>query len=254
MIAAPLYIETLGSFGVLQSGERLPDSVWSREKALMLFQYFVTFPAQLMSKERIVEELWPELDANQADRDFKVAFNALNDALEPDRAARSLAAYFMRQGTSYGFQPEAPIQLDYLRFEEMILAASREPSENAIRHYREALKLYHGDYLPNLIRQDWTAATRERLSSLFLAAATQLAKCLVQNKNDLEGIFWCQRIIATDPLWEEAYRLLMRAYALQANHPLIVKTYERLADCLQRDLGLEPMAETLQLYRQLLEG
>ena len=54
-------------------------------------------------------DLWPELDAVRADRDFKVALNALNEALQPDRPARSLSVYMARQGTSYGLNLEANI-------------------------------------------------------------------------------------------------------------------------------------------------
>ena len=61
---------------------------WGREKARQLFQYMVTHWRQLVLKERIVAELWPELDPDRADRDFKVALNALNSALEMLESAR----------------------------------------------------------------------------------------------------------------------------------------------------------------------
>ena len=38
-----------------------------------------------MQREQIADLLWPELDAEAAIRDFKVALNALNRALEPAR-------------------------------------------------------------------------------------------------------------------------------------------------------------------------
>ena len=159
--------------------ERLPDTAWSREKAAQLFQYFVTFP-RLTDKERVAEDLWVGLDAEASDRDFKVAMNALNDALEPDRPARSNAVYLTRQGSSYGLSSEAEIELDFATFEQRLLAASRETDpEKAVALYREGLSLYKGDFLPNRLSEDWTATTRERLSALYLTGATGLARLLV---------------------------------------------------------------------------
>ena len=250
---APLSVQTLGSFAVWRGAERLPDTAWSREKAAQVFQYFVTFP-RLTDKERIAEDLWTTLDADQADRDFKVAMNALNDALEPERPARTNAVYLTRQGSSYGLSSEAEIELDFVKFEQQLLEASRETnSDKAVELYRQGLSFYKGDFLPNRLSEDWTAATRERLSALYLTGATGLARLLLKQENYVEVDLWCTRVIGADGLWEEAYRLLMRSHVQRGNRPLAVKTYRELAAKLDKELGLEPMQETRALYEEAME-
>ncbi len=141
-----LRIQTLGMFRVWLDGTLLPNVVWKREKAQRLLQFLITIRLndshQVMPKERIVAELWPTLDEDRADRDFKVALNALNDALEPDRSSRSLSAFITRYGLAYGLNPDGDIEIDAERFRTGLKAAARlerEDVDDAIDGYREAI-------------------------------------------------------------------------------------------------------------------
>jgi LuxR family maltose regulon positive regulatory protein len=245
----PLTVQTLGRFEVIRGDRTLSAGDWGREKAIQLFQYFVTHQGTLIHKTRMFEDLWPELPEDKAERDFKVAFNALNDALEPERASRTTAVYLERQGLSYGLNSHAPIFIDFAAFE----AALKEKSGH-LTNLQEALEHYQGDYLPEQFFADWTAATRERLSSLFLFGATELAQLLLDAGDLKVCAYWCERIIAQDSYWEEAYRLLMRAHLGLGNRPKVLELYLRLQETLQDGLSLSPMATTTALYHEALKA
>lgn len=250
-------VATLGQFTVHLEDRQLADTAWGREKARQLFQYFITFPHRHTTKERITGELWPELDAIRADRDFKVALNTLQGILEPDRPSRAPSDYISKQGVSYGLNPHAPVYIDAVEFEDGINAGAmseRSFKSQAIELYRKALHLYHGEYLPDTIYDDWSSAKRERLATLFLGGATRLARLLVEEGETVEAIDWGQRVIAADPCWEEAYRLLMRAHMASGNRPLAVRTYKQCQRSLANELGLEPMHETTQLFHKIERG
>ncbi len=250
-------LQTLGRFAVWLGIEKLPDSAWGREKARKLFQYLLTYRQRHTPKERIVAELWPELDPDRADRDFKVALNALQSTLQPGRPARAPSAYITRQEASYGLNPDAPFRVDAVEFEAGITAGSaaeREGKDQAIDLYRNALDLYRGEYLPGAIYEDWSSVERERLATLYLSGANRLARLLLEQGSELEAINWSQRVIAADPCWEDAYRLLMWAYMAGGNRPLAVRAYEQCRRNLAEDLGIEPMAETTRLYQQIKAG
>lgn len=249
-----LSVKTLGHFVVWCGDARLEEKAWGREKARQLFQYLLTFRRRFVLKERIVDDLWPELDPGRAERDFKVALNALNDALQPNRPGRSLSVYMARQATSYGLNPEAPLSVDVDIFEQGLTAGSRlelsRPGQ-AITHYRQALDLYQGDYLPDALYDDWASSERERLTTLYLSGATRLATLLLTENSFLEAILWCQRVLAIDPCWEEAYRLLMRGHWHTGNRPQALRVYEQCRATLQQELAIEPMSETRRLYDQM---
>ena len=256
-----LRVQTLGMFRVWIDGDLLPNVVWKREKAQRLFQFFITLKLndgyQLMSKERIVTELWPTLDMQRADRDFKVALNALNDALEPDRTTRSLSVFIARHGATYGLAPEANIRIDAEDFRDGLKTAARLENDDpnaAIDAYRDAIDRYAGDYLPDALYEDWASLERERLQTLYLSGATRLAALLLHQDGFQEAIHLCQSVLMIDRFWEEAYRLVMISHALRGNRPLALRTYERCEQTLAEGLDLLPMPETTELRDLIARG
>lgn len=255
---AALRVQTLGGFGVWRNDSEIAATAWGREKALHLFQFFVTARRQYVHKEQIIDRLWPEIDIDRGDRDFKVALNALNKALEPDRGAREEARFTHRYGLAYGLNFDN-IWLDAEAFEQLVAAGNQALSEStprlqtAIDCYAAAVRLYGGDYLPERRYEDWTSAERERLQLLALNSMTALGELLL-TRTPLESLRLAQRVLAVDPVWEDAYRLQMRAFAIQRNRPLALKTYATCVKVLGEEFGVEPLPETTELYEQILRN
>jgi len=265
---AALCIRTLGGFRVWRDGEELQATAWTREKAIHLMQFFVTLRRQYLHKEQIIDRLWPELDAEKGDRDFKVALNAINKALEPERAPRREPRFVQRHSLAYGLNLE-DVWLDTEAFESLIAAANgilsdthlvsdsaqdeEGAQQRAIACYRAAVRLYTGDYLPERRYEDWSSAERERLQVLALGAMTTLADLLL-DEMPLESIRLTQRVLTIEPVWEEAYRVQMRAYAKQGNRPLALRTYTQCVEMLQNEFDVEPLPETTELYEEIRRG
>jgi LuxR family maltose regulon positive regulatory protein len=256
-----LRVQTLGMFRVWRDGDLLPNVVWKREKAQRLFQFLVTIKLndshQVLPKERIVAELWPTLDEKRADRDFKVALNALNDALEPNRSARSLSVFIIRHGMAYGLNPEAYIEVDAEEFRQRLKSAARAERDDldaAIDAYRDAIDRYAGDYLPDALYEDWASLERERLQTLYLSGAMRLAALLLRRGGYQESIHLCQSVLMMDRYWEEAYRLMMISHTLRGNRPLALRVYGQCRQTLEDGLGLTPMDETTELYDLIARG
>jgi DNA-binding SARP family transcriptional activator len=252
---ASLRIQTLGSFRLWRDGIEIEPSAWGREKALHLFQFLVTVRRRTshLHKEQIIDRLWPELDPEEGDRDFKVALNTIFKVLEPERLPRTESRFIHRQGLIYSLNL-AETWVDADAFETLVAQGNRALSahlDTAIEHYQQALALYVGDYLPERRYEDWTSAERERLQLLALGTMTTLASLLIE-RSPLESIRLTQHVLAADPVWEDAYRVQMRAYLAQGNRPLALRTYQQCVGMLQSELGVEPLPETQQLYQQIV--
>ncbi|MEZ4736101.1 MAG: BTAD domain-containing putative transcriptional regulator [Caldilineaceae bacterium] len=251
-----LHVQTLGGFRVWRQGEEVPATAWGREKAIHLFQFFITMRRQYVHKEQIMDRLWPDLDIDKGDRDFKVALNSINKALEPEREPRSDPLFVKRYGLAYGIDFEN-VWLDTEAMELLISAGNQatlaaKPDDTfTIACYEAAVQLYHGDYLPERRYEDWTSAERERLQLLALNTMTTLAELMLQ-RNPLESLRLTQRVLSIDPVWEDAYRVQMRAFVAQRNRPLALRSYQRCVAVLAEEFGVDPLPETNDLYEQIL--
>lgn len=250
---AALSIQTLGGFQVWRDGVEIQSNVWGREKAIHLFQFFVTHRGQFFHKEQIIDSLWPELDMKVSDRDFKVALHSINRAIEPERKPRTEPRFIQRNDLTYSLNL-ADVWIDADALENHIITGNQHletDTDAAIQEYQAAVKLYLGNYLPERRYEDWTSAERERLQVLILNMMTKLADLLIE-RNSLESIRLVQRVLALDPVWEDAYRTQMRAYLANGNRPLAIRTYQQCAKHLEEEFGVEPLPETQALYEQLL--
>jgi LuxR family maltose regulon positive regulatory protein len=239
-----LAVRTLGPFGVWRGDAPVTPGDWQREKARQIFQLLLTCRGQWFYREQIVDQLWPHLPPDAAERDFKVALNALNRALEPGRPRGGQPFFVIRRGSVYGLNPAARIEVDADHFGR--LAASDETES-----LRRALALYKDDYLADSLYEDWSAAERQRLRHLYLTTAEHLARHLLQEEAWDQAIEVCHTILARDDCWEAAYRLLMQIYAAQGNRTLVHSTFQRCTTTLQEELGVEPSPTTLALFERL---
>lgn len=252
-----LRVQTLGSFRLWLGAQEAPAKIWRRQKARQLFQLFLTYRRTLLHREQILEILWPELGLEDATRDFKIAYNALCQALEPERERNAPSAYIARDGSRYGLRPEADIWFDAAVFDEWISQADRllhgEPAA-ARERYRQALALYAGDYLQEFPYEEWASQERKRLLNRYLRSAERLARSLAHDRLWDEAIEVCQALLHHDNGWEPAYQILISAYAAQGNRSAALRAYQRCVDALQTELGVAPTAATTELYSALLVG
>ena len=238
-------VRALGLFEVWRGNELVGTNDWRREKARQLFQLFLTHRGKWMQREQIVDLLWPELDAEAAVRDFKVALNALSRALEPVRPRGAAPFFIARHEHLYAFNPVAELVVDIDLFEEL-------SSSDDVAGLRQALDLYAGDFLPDCLYSDWSMEMRSRLSRMYLETAERLAHKLLQAGEMEELIAVCDLILHRDRFWEEAYRLMMQGYASRHNRSQLMHTYRHCELVLRDGLGIQPARETQALYEKLM--
>jgi len=239
-----LSVRTLGPFVAWRGATPVAAADWKRDKARQIFQLLLTHRGQWFYREQIVEHLWPHLPTEAAERDFRVALNALNRALEPDRPRDAPSFFVTRRSNLYGLNPAAKIVVDAGDFER--LAASDD-----VDLLRRAVALYQDDYLPDCLYEDWPAAERQRLRHLYLVTAERLARHLLRARAWDEAIRTCEAILARDNCWEAAYRLLMRAHGAAGNRALVQGSYQRCVAALSGGLGIEPSPATRALFEKL---
>lgn len=251
-----LRVTTLGNFQVWRGVQPIPSNGWRREKSRQLFQLLLTFRHSPLDRDQIIEYLWPNMETQAAQRNFKVALNNLYQVLEPEREPGTDSAYIHREGTVYNLRPGADLWLDCEDFLDRIHQA--EPSDKiqpdqAIPILQSAIDLYQGEYLPEARYETWAAIEREHLAVHFLGAADHLSELYLATDQIELAIATSQGILSVDNCWERAYRLLMQAYARLGDHGQVARTYQRCQQALNTELDVAPAPETKALYQQLVE-
>ncbi|MCA0133534.1 AfsR/SARP family transcriptional regulator [Winogradskyella alexanderae] len=246
---AIIRIQTLGQFNLWRDNDKVDSKQWGRDKTVQLLQYLISNRHRhALHKESIMEHLWEEGD----DRDFKVALHGVNKVLEPNRPSRTDPSYIIRQGVTYQLDLDK-IWIDVEALEKYIIIGNEafgNDMKTSKEAYKSALALYQGVYLPNRIFEDWSSEEREKIQILVLGAYVILAEILL-HENPLESIRLAQCAIAIDKTWEDAYRLQMQAYLIKGNRPQAIKAYQKCADVLDQEYGIDPLPSTKKVLQEI---
>jgi DNA-binding SARP family transcriptional activator len=192
------------------------------------------------AREAIAADLWPESDLSSASS-LRQALWLLRSGLagagiEPD-------AVIQADPESIGLQACLRVELDAIHFERLVRGRPAEPEA--------ALDLYRGDLAEGLGHECF-AADRERLcdayeDALALAASSRFAA------GDVDGARAAAlELLARDALREEAHEILIRVYGSVGSRGQVLRQYRRLTATLAREIGVEPLPETVAAFRLAL--
>jgi DNA-binding SARP family transcriptional activator len=218
------------------------------QRVLALLGYLIAHHDVPQSRDKLVDLLWPDLLPRQGRR-------MLSDTLW--RARRLLTAPGQDEpatlsiaGDAVTFRADASTWVDIIAFEQYLLPL-RNATQDDVESLRAAVELYRGDFLEDCY-DDWALYERERLREQYLSALQRLlAQDQERRAYDL-ALQSALRLAQADPLREEVHRALMRLYYLLGREGDALRAFEHCRAVLEAELGIEPEAETLSLYEELV--
>ncbi|WP_369593426.1 BTAD domain-containing putative transcriptional regulator [Lysinibacillus pakistanensis] len=242
-------VNFLGSLDLIRKDRKLEDKEWQRDKSKELFVYLYCHRNRYTPKEEIAQALWPERKADSLDRDFKVVLNALLKVLEPNRNARQDSFFIQRKNNMYQLQHIHFLQIDVERFLYYYELGMEEFDPQLSNEWLLLAEVSYTDVLYAEKKQlDWLIQDREKLQSLYIEVLERLAQNATRQQNYKQAIFYAEKMLREDALWEEGYRLLMYSYYQLQNRSLALKWYQKCVQQLKKELNTTPMESTMVVY------
>lgn len=229
-----LEILLLGQFAVRRAGE--PLAIGSRP-AETLLSYLLLNVGSRHRREKLTALLWPDVDEANARQGLRNALWKLNKVLGE--------GYLLADKISVGFDPAARFTLDVA-----LLEATEHDSIDA---QITSVSAYKGELLAGFY-DEWILFERERFQAVFERKVKSLLERLAEEERWHDVLHWAERWISLGQAPEPAYRALMQAHSSLGDMSGMASAYRRCVQILQEDLGLEPSAETQELYQSLLKG
>jgi DNA-binding SARP family transcriptional activator len=240
-------IRLLDGFEVRLDGQ--PVNGFESQKVRGLLAYLVMPRGVPQGRERLAALFWPEHEPSSARSSLRQALYNLRATLSPTQPIAS-------NHHMVTFSGDFDVRVDAEDFEA---ALRRGMEEDAAHLLSQAIRLYHGDFLNGCpVRagaelEDWITEQRERLREGAIQALRTLIAHHRERGDHRLAIQHAQRLLALDPLAEEAHRQLISLYSLSGRRGRALSQYEDLRNLLEKELGIEPEEETNALYRSILQ-
>lgn len=238
-----LYIQALGRMQVKLNDHQITSSEWQTTAARDLFFMLLAHP-EGMTKEEISLLFWPDASNDEARFRFKNTIYRLRRAVGKNTILLDQEIYRFNNRLDYEYDVE-------LFLKEYALAAQSNDPHKKLSHYREALKVYRGNYLAD-VNETWALNPRQYLRQNFLRTLLDAAQiCFDLNRYEI-ALEYCQRALNEDNLLEEAYQLALKIFAATGNRVGLIRQYKLCVEVLEREINAPPSAETRALYEELL--
>ena len=223
-------IRLLGALEVVdEQGERL-EIPGAKERSLLIL--LALHAGRPVSRDRLIEAVWPRTDAESAARSFRVRMANLRRALGGEFVGRS--------GGGYALAVPAE-QVDALCFERLL------GDGRAV----EALALWRGEPLAG-VEGDWAESERRRLCDLHLEARENSLAARLEVGGGGELVAQLQTLVADEPLRERPRELLMRALYRTGRQADALEVYRQTRSLFDSELGIEPSPQLRELERSIL--
>ena len=198
---------------------------------------------QVVSADRLIDELWGDAPPPTAAKSLQVHVSRLRKELGDGRLATRTPGYVLYVD---------PSELDLARFERLVGEANGSDPRSAGEKLREALGLWRGPALADLAYEPFAQTDIARLEELRLAAIEQRTEADLAGGRHAELVGELETLVAEHPLRERLRYQLMLALYRSGRQAEALEAYRDARRALSQELGLEPSEELKQLERSIL--
>ena len=215
-----------------------------RRKHRALLATLLLHAGEPVSADRLIEDLWGESPPRTAKDALQNYVSLLRKALGQDVLVTRDGGYLLKV---------SPEQVDAFRFERLAAdARATQAPETRARKLREALALWRGPPLTDLVYEPFAAVEIARLEELRLAATQDLIDAELELGRHVDLVPELETLIQEHPFDERLRGQLMLALYRGGRQAEALDAYQTARRVLDEELGLEPGPPLRELEQAIL--
>ncbi len=200
-------------------------------KPRALLGVLLLHPNEVVSIDRLVDELWGERPPATAAKLVQGYVHALRKQLDADTLVTQTPGYRLRVDRD---------ALDLLEFQRLTEEARSAPAERAAELRRSALELWRGPPLADVVFEGPARHEVGRLAELHLATQIELLETDLELGRHSQLVGELELLVAAHPYQERLRGLLMLALYRSGRQADALHAYQDARRALSEELGLEP--------------
>jgi len=227
-------LNLLGPVELWRDGELVDAPEWRRERVRSLLAHLLLH--RPISRERLADDLWPNLDPDAQSRNLRVTLSHLLRVLEPDRAKRDASFLVRPHGNGLILQVGDWLDSDLLRFDDLSRRAAEADARGlpsaALDAMLRAIDLWRGDPA-ELAANDWALPEVEERRFRLETMATRASELLLAQGEHDEARRLSELALRSNPWLSRANDVVVAAHTAAGNPHAAHKAQERFRTALE---------------------
>jgi DNA-binding SARP family transcriptional activator len=240
VLPAPIHVREFGGLGVQVDGEAV---VLPLTKARLLLAYLATRPERRDRRARLVDALFASGTDDSANAYLRQAVHQVRSALPPG------VSLLVDRG-DVALVPAPALGSDSVRLTALLEEARGLSGREQFAALMRAIELAdRGDYLPS-VDLPWANRRRAELEDVLDDAVLEAGSLALRDGSYDVAEKLAARVLAHQPLREDAWQLRMRVYGMLGDYAAVASTYH---DCRRAlaEAGARPTETTTALLQNL---
>jgi DNA-binding SARP family transcriptional activator len=247
-----LTFQVLGPMRVTVGQRPVPVTAAKQRTLLALL---LTRAGQVVSADRLIDELWGERPPASARQTLQSLVSRLKRSLEGRAGARVLVS----RTAGYELRLPGPGALDIRAFDDSVTrirsgTAGRPPGEDLIEAVEHALGLWRGAAFCDLPATPTISAEATRLEEARLQLRELRADLQLTAGAHKDVVSGHRSLLTEHPLRERLWEQLMLALYHSGRRSEALKAYAEIRRLLDAEIGIEPGAELQRLHGLILSS
>lgn len=234
-----LSITTLGKFDITRDKVSIFPNEWKRRKALKIFKYLLAAYPEEVVGDQLIEKFWPKLKYKEAKHNLAVYLNCIRAVLNPT-GPRKDQTFIQCTPDLLSLNLKEQDHIDFIDFQlyykQGIALWNQQKYAEAIPHFKDALKLYKGDFLKDDFYEEWTFKRREKLQQQYLTILGQMGSFYERNNEHQKALFMYQLYMERDPLNKTILQSTLRCFTVMGNKVSAQKLYSKFKQLTKKQL------------------
>ncbi len=246
----PLFVQFMGTFSVRYGGNALRLARSYTGKAMQLLVALLYNGAAGVSRQMLMDRLYPESGADAAN-----CLKALLFRLRQKLAGCGLpgSLHIEYEAGRYRFTDRIPVESDVSAFERAVQEAGHARGKRRIRLLQAACGAYGGELLPQLGMQPWIEWENARLHGMFDDMARQLT-ALYHRQGTFDAAYMLSRSVLTAQPFDERWILsCIESLLLKGAYQQAFSEYLAAAQRFTDKLGAQAAGRLASGVRDMVE-
>lgn len=227
-------------FGALKIGWENEEPIkWRTDKTKELFAYLLMNAGIELSKDRIIDTLWRDIDVERATKQLHNGIYYIRKTIEEYGIDRELVNISGNYCLKLGI-----VNFDKFAWDEL---KSRPVTD---RTFQEVEEIYTGDYLQD-VDWNWSDSDRDKYMNDFVGMLINCANHYMLEKSYAKSEECLYRAYFKDPYDDKISLQLMKLYVDSSQNIKAIKHFEKYAEVLKADLKIKPPKDILELYASI---
>ena len=207
---------------------------WRTTKAEELFAFLVHQRGLTVSRDKLIEAIWPDIDPHKAAVQLYTAVYQMRQGLKKTGLPITVENVRLEEGYRI---PSEQVCLESAEWERELLELRDLRDDDSLERLWRRVKQYEGDYLGEYDYL-WAEEENVRLRSLWTLHALRLTEALLSKRRHRDAAIIAARILRMQPYCEEAHFFLLQSYDGMGDFASVMKHYQDTEGMFQEELGV----------------